>query len=268
MMMKDKGVRPKDFTLQSKLFRKAFYENSAAIEDLAIFVEVTNSNLARKVGLTGKDQIVVVQNQNKYSTIKDGVDFKLLNLQLERSAPCNAVLDATLKEKFAEYFEEMTTQELAEQFMLSENEEVNVFSKLLAFVEANILPDENGLIFAQTQKALRFYKNYLKSKQQNLLFVSVHEPEKPQQDWLMKQCKAEMEETGTDKTFDNVYEKYQVKQDTALTEFISELKQIKQENTHSDLQVLLSDVKEAPAAFNLIQDSHQEMPKTEGKPTE
>ena len=55
MMMKDEGVRPKDFTLQSKLFRKAFYENSAAIEDLAVFAEVTNSSLARKVGLTGKD---------------------------------------------------------------------------------------------------------------------------------------------------------------------------------------------------------------------
>ena len=42
----------------------------------------------------------------------------------------------------------MTAQELAEQFMLSENEEVNVFNKLLAFVEGSILPDENGLIFA------------------------------------------------------------------------------------------------------------------------
>ena len=53
-----------------------------------------------------------------------------------------------------------------------------------------------------------------------------------------------------------------------MTEFISELKQIKQQNTRSDLQVLLSDVKEAPAAFNLIKDSHQELPKTEGKPSE
>ena len=85
MMKKQKGILPKDFNLQNKLFRKFFYENSAAIEDLAIFVEISNPSVAQKVGLTDSDQIVVVQNKNNYNSIKDGIDCKVINLELERS---------------------------------------------------------------------------------------------------------------------------------------------------------------------------------------
>ena len=60
MMLKDKDIKPKDFTLQNKLFRKFFYENSASLDDVAHFIEITNYNIAKKVGITGKDQIVVV----------------------------------------------------------------------------------------------------------------------------------------------------------------------------------------------------------------
>ena len=60
MMLKDKAIKPKDFTLQNKLFRKFFYENSSSLDDVAHFVEITNYNIAKKVGITGKDQIVVV----------------------------------------------------------------------------------------------------------------------------------------------------------------------------------------------------------------
>jgi len=59
-MVKEKNVEPKDYSLQNKMFRKFFYENSAPLEDLVTFVEVTNSRLAQKLGLTGKDQITVV----------------------------------------------------------------------------------------------------------------------------------------------------------------------------------------------------------------
>jgi len=59
-MVKGKNVEPKDYSLQNKMFRKFFYENSAPLEDLVTFVEVTNSRLAQKLGLTGKDQITVV----------------------------------------------------------------------------------------------------------------------------------------------------------------------------------------------------------------
>ena len=72
MMLKDKDIKPKDFTLQNKLFRKFFYENSSSLDDVTHFVEITNQNIAKKVGITGKDQIVVVQNKNKYSKLEGG----------------------------------------------------------------------------------------------------------------------------------------------------------------------------------------------------
>ena len=96
MMKKQHKAVPKDFTLQSKLFRKFFYENSAAIEDLAIFVEITRPSIASKIGLTGADQICVVQNKNMYNKLKNGTDFKVLNLELERSEPFKEILDETL----------------------------------------------------------------------------------------------------------------------------------------------------------------------------
>ena len=135
MMLKDKDIKPKDFTLQNKLFRKFFYENSSSLDDVAHFVEITNQNIAKKVGITGKDQIVVVQNKNKYSKLEGGQDCKLLNLELERTDAFKEITDETLNEKYAEYLKEMGTQELADQFLLSENDEVNLFNRLLGFVE-------------------------------------------------------------------------------------------------------------------------------------
>ena len=93
MTLKDKDIKPKDFTLQNKLFRKFFYENSSSLEDIAHFVEISNRNVAKKVGLTGKDQIIVVQNKNKYSKLEDAVECKLLNLELERSEPFKEITD-------------------------------------------------------------------------------------------------------------------------------------------------------------------------------
>ena len=51
------------------MFRKFFYENSAPIEDLASFVEIGSPLLARKIGLTAMDQVIVVQNANPYSML-------------------------------------------------------------------------------------------------------------------------------------------------------------------------------------------------------
>ena len=67
-----------------------------------------------------------------------------------------------------------------------------------------------------------------------------------------------MQEAGTEESFENVYEKYTAKQDAALNNLISELKQIKRDNTSNDLHVLYSDVKEAPNVFNLIHDTQKE----------
>lgn len=101
-MVKDKGSAPKDFSLQNKMFRKFFYENSAPLEDMVTFVEISSPRLAAKIGLTSKDQVIVVQNTNKYSSLP--TEFKLVNIELERSEPCHSVLDTTLNETIGEEF--------------------------------------------------------------------------------------------------------------------------------------------------------------------
>lgn len=50
--------------LQNKIFRKAFYENSQVFQDMAVFAEISNNRLARKVGIESPDQIVICQNKN------------------------------------------------------------------------------------------------------------------------------------------------------------------------------------------------------------
>ena len=53
MQKETKGVEAKDFSLQNKMFRKFFYENSSPIDDLMTFVEIeNNSKLAAKLGFT------------------------------------------------------------------------------------------------------------------------------------------------------------------------------------------------------------------------
>ena len=84
-ILKNAKSEPKNFTLQHKLFRKFFYENSAPAEDMMSFVEITSPRLASKLGISGTDQIVVVQNANRYSTLP--IEFKLVNLQMERTEP-------------------------------------------------------------------------------------------------------------------------------------------------------------------------------------
>ena len=54
-MLKNSNLDPKNFTVQNKMFRKFFYENSAPIEDLVSFVEISNILLARKIGITNNN---------------------------------------------------------------------------------------------------------------------------------------------------------------------------------------------------------------------
>ena len=71
--------------------------------------------------------------------------------------------DAVLNEKYSDYIKELGQEEITEQFILSENEEFNLFNKLLGFIESSVLPTaDRGLIFAQTLRSLRFYRNYLR----------------------------------------------------------------------------------------------------------
>ena len=112
-MLKNGASEPKNFTLQNKLFRKFFYENSAPAEDLLTFVEVTSPRLAVKLGLTGTDQIIVVQNTNRYSSLP--VPFKLVNLEMERTEPFKELLQVELENKLSkDFFEELKPNEVVE----------------------------------------------------------------------------------------------------------------------------------------------------------
>ena len=44
---------PSEMTLQQKLFRKFFYENSSFIESEVKFIEITNDRIAKRIGIEG-----------------------------------------------------------------------------------------------------------------------------------------------------------------------------------------------------------------------
>lgn len=49
-----------DMTLQQKVFRKFFYENSSFIDNEVKFIEITNARVAKKIGIDSQDQIFVI----------------------------------------------------------------------------------------------------------------------------------------------------------------------------------------------------------------
>ena len=59
-MLKSPNSEPKDFSLQNKMFRKFFYENSSPVDDVMTFVEIKSLGLALRMGLERFDQVIVV----------------------------------------------------------------------------------------------------------------------------------------------------------------------------------------------------------------
>jgi len=51
---------PSDMSLQQKLFRKFFYENSGFMDSEVRFLEITNERVGARVGLTGTDKVMLV----------------------------------------------------------------------------------------------------------------------------------------------------------------------------------------------------------------
>lgn len=70
-------------TLEQKLFRKFFYENSQFMDSEVYFVEVTDPELAKKFGIQDQHSIAAVQNKNKFDRFANAEDVKLFNLSLE-----------------------------------------------------------------------------------------------------------------------------------------------------------------------------------------
>lgn len=58
--------RPAEMTLQQKIFRKFFYENSSHIENEVKFIEITDSRAAKRIGINSEDEIFVFQNKNPF----------------------------------------------------------------------------------------------------------------------------------------------------------------------------------------------------------
>jgi hypothetical protein len=54
------SAQAEDLTLQNKLLRKLFYENSSFMEDISEFVEISDAQCAERLGGLKSDEIVVI----------------------------------------------------------------------------------------------------------------------------------------------------------------------------------------------------------------
>ncbi|TNV85361.1 hypothetical protein FGO68_gene3696 [Halteria grandinella] len=216
---------PADMSLQQKLFRKFFYENSTFLESECKFIELTNKRVAARIGLTSEDMIVAVQNRNELSPFSadcsNCVDtFKLMNLELE-SVKCEDVRQEVLEKKYARYLKDMSKREFEQEFLLGEERIEETFGYLSKFIEDTLLTRPK-FIYAQTSRMLKFYKNYLRRRQMKVLFI-------------------QLEGAFSDQRQKEILEK--------LTAF-------KEKNP--DVKVLLTDLKEASSLFSLLEDNTQE----------
>jgi hypothetical protein len=62
-------------SLQQKLFRKFFYENSGFMDSEVRFLEITNERVGARVGLSGLDKVMLVQNKNLFGKLQGAEDF-------------------------------------------------------------------------------------------------------------------------------------------------------------------------------------------------
>ena len=209
--------------------RKFFYENSAPLEDLAVFCEIKNARIAKKVGIESKDQIVVVQNQNPFHEL--GNQFNILNLDLEKSEPIEFLTDQYIKDNLGEHQDEFSKIEFETELMFSENENVNLYSKLLSHIETVM---NQGVQYGSTQRSLKFLKTYSRKRLLDLLFVQ----EKDTQ--YAVNSRELVDEMNTIKE----------KEITARMRLLAELQGIKRDQP--EMQVVYTDLKEAHQAFNIL----------------
>ena len=133
----------------------------------------------------------------------------------------------------------------------SDNEETNYYRKFCNFMKDAMLPQEGAsdLIFAPTTRALKFYRSYFRQQLTDVLFVGVDDPVDSES--IIKLFKGKKSENVGE--FEaTAFDQFKQAQDTSLEDLIGQLKQIKRESvikTGQEVQVLFSDVREAPAHF-------------------
>ena len=77
-----KFKNPTEMSLNQKLFRKFFYENSSFIESETVFFEISSPKIAAQIGMS-PDKIYAIQNSNIYSDFDQKfITRKFLSLDL------------------------------------------------------------------------------------------------------------------------------------------------------------------------------------------
>lgn len=217
-----------EMSFQQKLFRKAFYENSQAFQDTIVFVEISNTRICRKVGLTSTDQIVIVQNKNPFSELP--VKFNVLNLDLERTEPLAFLENNNINDKFAEYLKEFSQQEMHSQFMFSDDSNVNLFQQFLNTLKSLVLDEE--IIYGQTKQGLRNLRKMLLANKDDVLFLNLRDST----EFAVREPKPDVNESQS---------KFEIRKEMVQEnrrKLLDELKEVKKVN--SDVKIVCTDVKE------------------------
>ena len=124
-------------SVQQKLFRKFFYENSSFLDSEVKFIEITNTRVAERFGIKDQDEITIVQNSNIFGKLEGSTQFKLLNLELEKLV-CEPLKQAALEKRYVKYLKDFTQKEFENEFLLSEDHIEEIFGMLTRFVEDSL----------------------------------------------------------------------------------------------------------------------------------
>jgi hypothetical protein len=99
-------------------------------------------------------------------------EFKLMNLELER-VRCDDLTQDVIEKKYSKYLLDFSRKEFEQQFLLSEDRVDEVFGILCSFIEDTLFK-RPPVLYAQTTRMLKFYRNHLRRRQQEVLFVTLN----------------------------------------------------------------------------------------------
>jgi hypothetical protein len=85
-----------------------------------------------------------------------------MNLELER-IECENLRTEALEKRYLSYLKDFTQKEFENEFLLGEDHMEEVFGYLTSWLEDALL-SRSTLLYAQTSRMLKFYKNHLRRK--------------------------------------------------------------------------------------------------------
>jgi hypothetical protein len=94
-----------------------------------------------------------------------------MNLPCER-IECKQLRSEALERRYAQYLKDFTKKEFENEFLLSEDHIEEVFGYLASFIEDTIFTKPT-ILYAQSNRMLKFYKTHLRRKQSKILFISL-----------------------------------------------------------------------------------------------